>query len=384
MNRILFISFSGPYPVKDGKRQRTAALLQALSEKYEVDFLILGNQSDFDLALKKDFGPRIHFFFLSFERTSYEQFLHRIGFVFVPNSYLTQQISVFCNQRNYVFAFCRYIHPVPLIRSRIPIVADIDDDWVEIYQSRLAQSSSWYKKFRLRQVIFLNSRAYKKLLNRVNLGFVVKACLEENHLRVLPNLPFQLIQSDRISFSSCIDQKILFIGKLSYDPNLFGIKWFIREVFPLLVIDYPDVSLTIVSNMEAEDIEFEYLIKKYPSIQLKIDLDDLVNVYQTHSISIAPILEGSGSNIKIAESLWMGRPVVSTLFGMRGYEEEVKNSFLVPCKAQQEFCNQIKKWFNNSDELQRLQSKAYEFSKGRYSFKNWSKALLTEVARVGN
>ncbi len=384
MNRILFISFSGPYPVKDGKRQRTAALLQALSEKYEVDFLILGNQADFNLALKKDFGPRIHFFFLPFKRTSFEQFLHLIGFVFVPNSYLTHRISVFCNQRIYVFAFCRYIHPVPLIRSRIPIVADIDDDWEEIYQSRLTQSSSWYKRFRLRQVIFLNSGAYKKLLERLNLGFVVKACLEANHLRVLPNLPFQLIQSDPISFSSCIDQKILFIGKLSYDPNLFGIKWFIREVFSLLVLDHPNVSLTIVSNVEVKDIEFEYLIKKYPSIELKIDLDDLVKVYQTHSISIAPIMEGSGSNIKIAESLWMGRPVVSTPFGMRGYEEEAENSILVPCKTPQEFCNQIKHWFNYPEELQRLQSRSYEFSKERYSFKNWSKSLLTEVERVGN
>ena len=50
MNRILFISSSGPLPNTDGKRQRTNAILKTLSSEYIVDFLVVDNLTEFQIA----------------------------------------------------------------------------------------------------------------------------------------------------------------------------------------------------------------------------------------------------------------------------------------------------------------------------------------------
>lgn len=382
MNRILFVSFSGPYPSKDGKRQRTWAILQALNKRYEVDFLIIGHQEDFNQANQSCTTDRIRFFFLPFERTRYEQFLHRIGFVFITSTFLSDQITSLCEKKKYKFVFSRYIHPTLFLPGSLPIVADIDDDWEESYRSKLAQATSTYQKFRLRQVLLLNSGIYKRLIKKLNLGFLVKPEPKWGQLRLLPNLPFQLLQQGNFSFSPSFGTRLLFVGKLTYGPNLSGIKWFIREVYPMILSILPQVSLSIVSNLKVKDSELERFITQFPSIQVQHNVDDLVEVYKTHSISIAPILEGAGSNIKIAESLWMGRPVVTTPFGMRGYESEGSFSFLVACSSPESFGLRILDWFKNSEKLGKDQFDAYHFGQEKYNLEDWSETLLNELAHV--
>ena len=50
MKSILFVAYSGPFPAIDGKRQRTHALLRALSSRYQVDYLFINDEYDFRLS----------------------------------------------------------------------------------------------------------------------------------------------------------------------------------------------------------------------------------------------------------------------------------------------------------------------------------------------
>ncbi|MEN6625775.1 MAG: glycosyltransferase family 4 protein [Candidatus Sumerlaeia bacterium] len=50
------------------------------------------------------------------------------------------------------------------------------------------------------------------------------------------------------------------------------------------------------------------------------NVSDVLELLQAADVAINPMLSGSGSNIKIAEALGAGLPVVTTEFGMRGYE----------------------------------------------------------------
>jgi hypothetical protein len=43
---ILFVTTSSNWPLTDGKRQRTWFLIEALSEKFNVDLLFIGYQSE--------------------------------------------------------------------------------------------------------------------------------------------------------------------------------------------------------------------------------------------------------------------------------------------------------------------------------------------------
>lgn len=57
-----------------------------------------------------------------------------------------------------------------------------------------------------------------------------------------------------------------------------------------------------------------------PNVTCIERVDDVLELLQASDVAINPMLSGSGSNIKIAEALGSGLPVVTTPFGMRGYE----------------------------------------------------------------
>lgn len=366
----------------DGKRQRTFALLQALSSRYLVDYLILDNLEDFRLAQKENKSDRIQFRFLSTPRTWKEDYLHRLGLIFIPSAALRNQIKKLCMEGQYQFVFSRYIYPVIYVPKSLPVVADIDDDLEENYRSRIATSRSWAQKLRLFQVLWLNLSIYKRLLKRLSVGFSVKAEQGRESLKSLPNLPFQLLKQGRIPFVSFTGSSILFVGKLTYPPNLSGIKWFIREVFPLVLNDLSQASLTLISNLPVKDRELEELLSKYPSIQVLINVKDLVEVYQQHSVSVAPILEGAGSNIKIAESLWMGRPVISSPFGTRGFEMAKGASFLLEGFTPEHFGKQVVNLLKDQENLKNTQIEAYQFGQSTFGLSRWSEQFLNDLYHV--
>lgn len=57
-----------------------------------------------------------------------------------------------------------------------------------------------------------------------------------------------------------------------------------------------------------------------PNVTCIETLPDALELLQAADVAINPMLSGSGSNIKLAEALGAGLPVVTTPFGMRGYE----------------------------------------------------------------
>lgn len=382
MKRILFISYSGPVPAIDGKRQRTYALIEALTSRYEVDYLILDNQQDYQSALQSKFSSSTRFFFFSKPESRSTRILHSLGLIFIPSPFLSQQINQLCVERKYLFAFSRYIQPVLYLPKSLPVVADIDDDLEENYKNRIANAKSWIRKWRLYQVLWLNQGIYRRLLGRLVDGFTVKAETGRDSMKLLPNLPFQILQKGPVEFVSTQAAKILFVGKLTYQPNLSGIKWFIREVLPLVLKENPEVCLTLVSNATVSDHELVEVIAANPSIQLLINVDDLDHVYQSHSICIAPIWEGAGSNIKVAESLLMGRPVVTTPIGSRGFEKAKGTSFLKEASTCQKFCEQIIDLLSKKEKLLQAQQEAFEFGGEEFSLNRWTTQFLTDLEHV--
>lgn len=383
MTRILFISYSGPFPPIDGKRQRTLALLDALSSRYLIDYLILDNLEDFRLAQQENTSNLIQFKFLSAPRTWKDKFLHRLGLIYSSSEFLRDQTKELFKEKKYQFVFCRYIHPMIHLPSSIPVVVDIDDELEENFRTRISTADSWLKKMRLVQVLWMNLWIYNQLLTRISLGFTVKPEQGKANLKLLPNLPFQLLQQGPVAFIPATDPRILFVGKLTYPPNLSGIKWFIREVFPLVLEDFPQAMLTLVSNLPVDDQELKEVVKKYTSIQVLINVKDLVEVYRTHSMAIAPIFEGAGSNIKIAESIWMGRPIVSSSFGIRGFEMAKGSSFLLEGSTAEEFKSKVVDLLKHQEKLVEVQASAFQFGQKEFNLTRWTAQFLDDLEHVG-
>lgn len=107
--------------------------------------------------------------------------------------------------------------------------------------------------------------------------------------------------------------KLLFVGKLDWAPNADGLRWFLHEVWPF--VDHQRLELNIVGGGEASWADPFYT---FPGIRFHGFVKDLESFYQEADYTIIPIRFGSGTRIKVIESVSKGVPVISTSMGVQG------------------------------------------------------------------
>ncbi len=120
---------------------------------------------------------------------------------------------------------------------------------------------------------------------------------------------------------------ISFMGTLSWEPNIDGLVWFIKEVWPLIKESQPKVILYIMGkNPDNRIIE---AINKDQNIILTGFVKDLDTYLKKTRAYIAPLRFGSGMKVKVLEGLYRGVPSVATTVAGEGLElEKGKDIFI--------------------------------------------------------
>jgi polysaccharide biosynthesis protein PslH len=108
-----------------------------------------------------------------------------------------------------------------------------------------------------------------------------------------------------------------FIGLYSYEPNLDGVRWFLRECWPAIRAAVPDIRFRLVGRDTDGPLKPEE-----PGVDALGWVDDPSAEIGTWSAMIVPIRLGGGTRIKLADAFSRKCPVVSTRFGAYGYAVE--------------------------------------------------------------
>ena len=106
--------------------------------------------------------------------------------------------------------------------------------------------------------------------------------------------------------------KLVFLAHMYYEPNENALAYMTEFVLPKLKSDY---TLTIIGNTPIATIA-KYINNK--SIIFKQGIDNLSAELIQYDIAVAPILEASGTRLKILDYLASGLPVVTTSIGVEG------------------------------------------------------------------
>lgn len=104
---------------------------------------------------------------------------------------------------------------------------------------------------------------------------------------------------------------LLFVGNLSYAPNVRAATWFCREVLPRL----PDARLALVGRSPAPEVR---ALERPGRVTVAGDVPDVTAWYAASRVALAPLPDGAGTSIKVIEALAHGLPVVATSLGARG------------------------------------------------------------------
>lgn len=109
---------------------------------------------------------------------------------------------------------------------------------------------------------------------------------------------------------------VLFFGLLATVPNVDGVLYFLREIWPRITAARPDARFVVIGAKPSPEI----LAQAGPSVTIVGPVDDLRPHLAAAAAIVVPLRLGSGTRLKILEAWAMARPVVSTALGAEGLE----------------------------------------------------------------
>jgi glycosyltransferase involved in cell wall biosynthesis len=142
---------------------------------------------------------------------------------------------------------------------------------------------------------------------------------DQRILKAEGNMPpiflLPIVMPSRLRVSAPRAPELLFVGGFNHLPNLDGLSWFVKEVWPRVYESVPEAHLTIIgSNTPAEVTAFSSL----PAVEVIGFVPDTNPYLDRAAVSIAPLRYGAGMKGKVVEAMACGLPVVTTSIGAQG------------------------------------------------------------------
>jgi glycosyltransferase involved in cell wall biosynthesis len=140
-----------------------------------------------------------------------------------------------------------------------------------------------------------------------------------NLLTVYPLFDYEPTQENRTNnLNETID--IGFMGNFTWWPNRHGLNWFLENVFPHTK---EHIKLHLFGE-ESQD-----LTSSSPRIVNHGFVPNIQDVLSQIDLMICPIFVGGGVNIKFAEAIYNGVPVLASSFSQRGFQLQPDASIIL-------------------------------------------------------
>jgi polysaccharide biosynthesis protein PslH len=124
---------------------------------------------------------------------------------------------------------------------------------------------------------------------------------------------------------------IVFLGRMDYFPNIDGVLWFVRKVYPEIRRTMPSAELQIVGADPAKEI---LSLRGTPGVTVTGFVKDVRPYLTEAAVAIAPLRIARGTQNKILECMAAGIPVVSTPQAAKGIQAVASEHIVVADGAQ--------------------------------------------------
>ncbi|MBO6522721.1 MAG: glycosyltransferase family 4 protein [Balneolaceae bacterium] len=171
---------------------------------------------------------------------------------------------------------------------------------------------------------------------------------------------------------------LLAISNWRWSPNLEGIKWFLEEIWPLVISQHPKVHLDIVGEGLPKE-----LLKKHGSYNIQYHgfVKDLEPYRHSATLFIAPLLSGSGMKLKVIEGLASGLPLITTSIGAEGIDIQDKVHYMNADSAR-EFVDKISLVLTDIALQKKLSENAIQVIQQNYDWLSITKRLESFLQKV--
>jgi glycosyltransferase involved in cell wall biosynthesis len=396
MKKILFITHQLPYPPVSGGKIITYKLIEFLSKIVNLDLVcMVGDEekiyiSDFEkklnlsnfiyfpnpkkirslknlilsyiynkpLSVWRNFSPSLRDKLKEIIiRNSYDAIFvdHFLMFQYIPKNYKNYIILHEHNAEYLIWKRLSTCRDYPLLYR---LAAKIESIRVAKYEKKICNKSDI--------VLCIGSNDIENL---VKLGIK-----KEKFILVRSLGDEELLNSPDISFDKT-EEALLYIGTLSWEPNVDGLVWFIRNCWENLIRNFPNLKLYIIGK--EPDRRLIQLSQKYKNIFLLGFVEDVEIYYSKCRVFINPIRFGSGVKIKTINALYRGLPCVTTEVGAEGLDL-IDGEHIFIAKNEKDFCEKVKLLLCNRSVWEKISQNGRNLAKTKYT----SEAALSPLKEI--
>ncbi len=170
---------------------------------------------------------------------------------------------------------------------------------------------------------------------------------------------------------------LLFIGTFTHEPNVDGVLWFVRKIWPKVRSAHPDARLRIVGGKPPPEIK----ALNGNGIEVMGYVPDTLPFLMESWVSVAPLRFGAGMKGKVGEAMAAGLPVVATSFGAEGFGL-IPGVHLLVADDPMEFAKLVSKLISGHDLRLRLGIAGHSFIESHYSPAAVSNQLTSFTERL--
>lgn len=184
------------------------------------------------------------------------------------------------------------------------------------------------------------------------------------------------IDSDSYKHGFDDRKNLLFVGGYAHHPNIDAIRWFVTDIFPLILKKDPRIQLHVVGSQMPDDLR-EFL-ENENNVIVDGFVENLGPLLRSTRVFIAPLRYGAGVKGKIGQAIEHGMPVVSTSIGAEGMFLQDGVSAMVG-DTEEAFAKKVLALYGDKKQWTAVQKNARKVLAEHFSPEHATKALKSVI-----
>jgi glycosyltransferase involved in cell wall biosynthesis len=330
--RIAFISWWWPYPANNGSRIRIYNLLRHLGQRHQLTLLSFAEQDEAtpeQVEHLRQFCGHVEVVpKLTYQPDTFKSLVGYLSrwprsLVDVYSPIMTALVKDLASSGTLDAIIASEFQTIRYLEAAPTTPAILDQIEVTSFYDRVTSATGQAGKLRAQLTVSKLEAALRRLLER---GVAFSVVSEEEkrlqqrfsppggRIEVVPNgVDTEANQPD--AAMTIQPNTIIYTGAVTYFANLDAVEYFINDVFPLVRVRVPHAQFSVTGGTGKVDVS---ALKAQPGVVFTGYLPSVAPAVQASWVNVVPLRVGSGTRLKILESMALGVPVVSTTKGAEG------------------------------------------------------------------
>ena len=387
-----------------GGGQRTLHLYQALAQFCEVDVLLV---SEPQFASLEALYPQLHRKLFSEAReihlrrsTAARPSRHALGRwlrralnvlrpprrSYEPTPEALHHLDAMLARTRYDFIVGRYLMQTSqsgvLARAAAPVLVDVDDRDDKVLETRLHSPTTprLHKpllRWRLGRTRVLVEQLLERCAHIWLASDVDRQEVRHPSKSVLPNVPYLQDIADRHRVDTPSSKTCVFVGTYVHRVNREGVLHFVQQCWPAIHRAQPDACLRVVGSGGWTEMQAE--LERHPGVKVVGAVPSMADEYRAAAFAVVPLFEGSGTKIKVLESLLFGRTLVAHAHAVRGLGELRHGQSLLVAQSDEQMVAHCLALFADPQAARDMAAHGREIVEREYSFARFAQIVREDA-----